>query len=101
MQAHASNGKILKEKGQQLVLNIDPQWKSAAAIWCYDREVDSDFTSDDLVAAIGLPRRRNQVGALLSHLVKRGLVRRVGFRASRRAARRAGIVAVWRRLRTE
>ncbi len=94
-------GKALKEKGQQLVLNIDPQWKSAAAIWCFDLTIDERFTADDLVAAVGLPRRRNQVGALMSHLAKRGLIERVGFSPSVRDARRSGMVAVWRRLRVD
>ncbi len=101
MQAHASNGKILKEKGQQLVLNIDPQWKSGAAMWVWECPVDGRFTADDLVAAVGLPRKRNQVGALLSHLVKRGLIERVGFKPSERTARRAGMQAVWARLRID
>lgn len=94
-------GKALKEKGQQLVLNIDPQWKSAAAIWVYDLGVDEVFSADELVRAVGLPRKRNQVGALMSHLAKRGLVTRVGFRPSHRDVRRAGMVAVWKRIRTE
>ncbi len=96
-----ATGQKLKERGQQLVLNISPEWASTASIWAYDLAVDERFTADDLVAAVGLPRRRNQVGALMSHLAKRGLIERVGFSPSMRDTRRSGMVAVWRRLRTE
>lgn len=54
------------------------------------------FTADDLRAA-GLPEpdTPNRVGALLSSMARRGVIRDVGYAKATRRSRHCGLVRVW------
>lgn len=59
------------------------------------------FTSEDVVAVVGLPRgnvatnRNNAVGAIMSAAARRGEIRKVGYRNAKRPALHAAALAVW------
>ena len=92
----------LKRHGQQLVWDADPFWRTNAVGWIYHKlKPDTRFTTDDVIAAVGLPTRRNAVGALMTYLAKKGLIERVGTRRSRREKSRLRLISVWRRLNPE
>ena len=57
-----------------------------------------EFTSDDLVDAVGLPvaSSTNAVGALFRAAARRRLIVTTGATTSRRASRAGGLVRTWR-----
>lgn len=55
----------------------------------------TEFTSEDITATVGVPAASGAVGALLSTLARRGVVRRVGFRKAERVNQHAALVSVW------
>jgi hypothetical protein len=62
----------------------------------------ADFTSEDVVALVGLPRgkpgtnRNNAVGAAFSGAARRGVIREVGRTNASRPALHARRLTVWR-----
>ncbi len=92
---------MTKEQGQALVEGskaVPEEWKTA-----FVREVQRlartgrQFTSEDVVSVVGVPAGANPnvVGARVSACAKMRIIRRCGFRKSKRPERRSAIVAVW------
>jgi hypothetical protein len=77
-------------------------WKAAAGAWLGGRSRDSEFTADDLVAAIGLPDpsdrgKNNVVGAWINAMARAGKI--VSTEKRRKSARPQGHAnpqLVWR-----
>ncbi len=73
-----------KEKFKQTVLNLP---------------VGHLFTSDDVLAAVGLPPNHlNAVGALMSGLAKSNMIEKVSYVQSKRESRHAAEIKLWRRI---
>jgi hypothetical protein len=92
-----------KAKGQARALTgSDPDWRLAAGRWLQTLPRGHQFTSEDLVAACGLPRgaigtnQNNAVGALISGYARRGVIRDTGrWIKSQRASSHAAKLTVW------
>jgi hypothetical protein len=95
-------GEVLRDKGTAVALEAVPLWRDQAAAWIAGLPWGVEFTSEDLTAAIGLPRsvgkdRNNAVGASVRAAAQRGLIHRVGYRNATRKESHAAALAVWRR----
>jgi hypothetical protein len=92
---------MLRDVGMALALLGSPTWSEAARV-AIDHLAASGrrFTSDDLVALVGLPRpsepnRNNAVGAVLSGAARRGVIRRTGDHNATRPLSHARRLTVW------
>lgn len=86
---------------QALSSAIALPWSVLAQQWLAGR--DHRFTSEDLVAAIGLPsgavgaNRNNAVGALIRTWSRRHQIMRVGYQPSLRVESHGALLSVWER----
>lgn len=98
-----TTGEELKAKGMAdaAAARVEWMWMAREAIdylACTGRE----FTSDDLIRMVGLPRpgegtnRNNAVGAAFSGAARRGVIERVGDRKAQRVNSHARRLTVWR-----
>jgi hypothetical protein len=75
-------------------------WRTQARIAMAELvDAGGTFTADDLIDRVGVPNSPNGVGAIVNGFARRGLIIRAGYRRSRRPARHAGMVSVWRAAR--
>ena len=78
-------------------------WPDQARDWIRALPVGTVFTSEDLTAAIGLPRaevsmnRNNAVGAIMRSASTLGLIRKVGLRQSRIPTSHGATIIAWQR----
>jgi alpha/beta superfamily hydrolase len=96
-------GEQLRDQGQARALTAAEEWAEAARAcieWLADQ--GQPFTSEDVVALIGLPdpsatgsNRNNAVGAVIAGAARRGVIRRVGYRNANRELLHAAVVAEW------
>lgn len=97
-------GKRLREDGQATALaNLEEEaWPQQAAKAILRQS--GQFTADDIVAIIGLPRgipgqnANNAVGAVFSALCKKRMIRPCGYTKATRVTSHARTVRVWIRL---
>jgi len=97
------DGERLKADGMAIAVAAVPTW-AAQARWAIDilAATGADFTSEDLVDLVGLPRgrpgtnRNNAVGAAFSGAARRGVIHEVGRRNASRPALHARRLTVWR-----
>lgn len=93
----------LKTAGQLQALDAQPTWAQLARRWVEQLAPGQQFTSDDLIEAIGLPRsseanRNNAVGAVFSAMARAQLIERTPYRIpSTRRERHGGEISVWLR----
>lgn len=78
------------------------EWKIAAQA-CLERlaRAGVEFTADDLVAHVGLPRlplpgMNNAVGGAIARFARSKRIHRVGYRPSIRPQNHGRVVAIWR-----
>lgn len=90
-------GRRLRDEGMALVdSHAHPAWKAL-----FDRELERlaasgrRFTVADITAVVGLPERRNAVGARIGAASKRHLIVQVGWEKPERASRHANDNRVW------
>lgn len=90
-------GLVLKAEGQALVLEHEEEtWKHAAALEIEAlAAIGQPFTAEDVAALVGRPTRPNAMGAAMSAAVRRGQIRRVGYRTATRPDAHARVIAVW------
>jgi len=96
-------GEQLKREGMALAADAAPAWLDDAWLALVDLvRSGRDFTSEDVVERVGLPRgtpgtnRNNAVGALFSAAAREGLIVRAGFRKATRPDLHARLLTVWR-----
>lgn len=69
--------------------------------WCEQMEIivsgiRGEFTSDDLHPLLEKPEHQNWFGVLLARMKNKGLIQRLGYRASKRPERNGAVIAVWK-----
>ena len=101
-------GEAAKADGMGHALGGAPSWHHAAMQWVRAIPAGRMFTSEDVVAAIGLPRGKrgtnnnNAVGATMNALRRADLIRGSGRMVrSRRPSSHAALIAVWTRTERE
>lgn len=90
----------LRDNGMQLALDAKPDWSALADEWFANLEEGSEFTSEDLVKAIGLPdsslpNSNNAVGAKIRSLAFHS--QEVGYRKTVRITSHSRRVVIWRK----
>ena len=97
-----AEGQRRQAVGAQMAIDAALPWALQAERWLALRE--DAFTSEHLVASIGLPRgavgvnQNNAVGALMRAWSRRGAIRRVGYTASTRVESHGALLSLWRRV---
>lgn len=94
----ADLGRVLKEAGQESVLEHSGEWKHAAAdaIALLADERDT-FTSEDVVEIAGPPPHPNAVGAAINAAANRGEITRLRYEPAKRAISHGAVIGVWTR----
>ena len=72
-------------------------WTAEALRWVYRLPTGTEFTAEDLCAAVGRPERPNSVGARLSALARSGLIVEAGYVQAERSERHASRMLRWAR----
>lgn len=95
-------GLAAKEIGQcQAASVVDAAWwDRARARVQYLAHLGDPFTVEDVIAEVGLPNNvtsnaNNAVGALISRMAKKGLIKRIGYTQAARPESHARAIAVW------
>ena len=97
-----AEGQRRQAAGAQMAIDAALPWALQAERWLTSRE--DAFTSEHVVAAIGLPRgvvgvnQNNAVGALIRAWSRRGAIRRVGYTASTRVESHGALLSLWKRV---
>ena len=93
---------FLRDTGMQLALDAKPDWSALADEWFANLEEGTEFTSEDLVNAIGLPmateptvNQNNAVGAKIRSLAFQST--EVGSRKTVRITSHSRRVVIWRK----
>lgn len=91
---------FLRDSGMQLALDAKPDWSALADAWFDLLPEGTEYTSEDLVNAIGLPdnsalNSNNAVGAKIRSLASRA--DEVGFRKTVRTTSHSRRIVVWRK----
>jgi hypothetical protein len=92
-----------RDAGAQVATDNTPTWSELAQSWISDQAPGTVFTSEDMTAALGLPRggvgqhRNNAVGAAILAASRHGVIHRTGYTQSRRPESHAAVIAVWER----
>ena len=91
---------FLKESGMALALEAKPDWSAQADEWFADLPEGTEFTSEDLTSAIGLPdystpNNNNAVGAKMRVFAFKS--REVGFRKTIRVISHSRRIVIWRK----
>ena len=101
--AAETDGLVLKQEGIDLALTAHKEWQER-----FESVIDQlsksgkPFTSEDVVSLVGLPNKsigankNNAVGAMISGLARRKVIRKTGtYVTSRRPSSRGAILAQW------
>lgn len=97
-------GLELKERGMKQALKPDvlAEWKDEFRTYIESMPEDSEFTSEDVVDAVGLPsgdvrmNANNAVGAMMNGLARRGLIAKTGVRVqSKRPSSHGAELILW------
>lgn len=91
---------FLRDTGMKLALDAKPDWSALADEWFANLPEGTEFTSEDLVSAIGLPdnsalNSNNAVGAKIRSLASQST--EVGFRKTVRITSHSRRVVIWRK----
>lgn len=96
-----NKGEQLRERGQQLALDAQPDWRTQAdeTIMQLARSGNA-FTSEDVTARIGLPsvgtNKNNAVGAVIAVWARRGLIHDVGWTRTSNPQGHSRKLTIWR-----
>lgn len=95
-----SEGRALKVAGiSRVESHTPPDYKERFKQTVLNFPYGHLFTSDDVLATVGLPPNHlNAVGALMSGLAKAKTVAMVGHVQSKRESRHAAWIKTWRRI---
>lgn len=98
--AGLEQGRRLRDDGRRTAeLATWSPWRRKADRWIEERAGQpGDFDADDLIQAVGPPvaSSKNATGPVFASAARRGLIVKTGeYRQSRRASRRASVIAVW------
>ena len=97
-------GLALKQRGMKQALRPDAlaEWKDEFRAYIQSMPHDSEFTSEDVVDAVGLPsgdvrmNANNAVGAMMNGLARRGLIAKTGVRVqSKRPSSHGAELILW------
>ena len=91
---------FLRDTGMALALKSKPEWSQLADEWFAGLEEGSEYTSEDLISAIGLPdspdsNANNAVGAKMRSLATQS--QEVGFKKTVRITSHSRRIIVWRK----
>lgn len=96
-------GDALREAGQATALAAVTPWPELALAWVRQLPTGHTFTSEDLTAAVGLPRgdvgtnRNNAVGAVMAAVSRQHLAHRVAYVKAARPESHGAVLALWER----
>lgn len=88
------------QAGQNVaLLHADPNWVKRAETWLKHLAQGTEFTADDLVESVGLPKTgsTNAIGALFASFARRELIEKVGYTEAKRMSSHSRVIRVWRR----
>ena len=95
-------GDFLRDTGMQLALDAKPEWSALADEWFANLPEGTEFTSEDLVNAIGLPttaeptvNQNNAVGAKVRAFAIQS--EEIGSKKTVRITSHSRRVVVWRK----
>lgn len=91
------NGPDLRDEGMERAERGQDVWRAMA--WnelILQAGTDRLITAATITNVVGLPGRRNAIGALFSNAKRAGLIIEVGFEQATRASRHASRQLVWR-----
>lgn len=99
----SAEGDKAKNEGMERALNAaHEEWKKKFKEVALELASDGrPFTSEDVVAVVGLPRetpgqhKNNAVGAMMNGLARGGYIVKVGHRKSRRSISHSTEIATW------
>ena len=97
----SEQGDLFKQEGMEVAAEAVSTWSQEARNAIdYLAECEQEFTSEQVIELIGLPRqvgmnRNNAVGAAMSGAARRGVIRRVGYRNAQRPESHSAVLAVW------
>ncbi len=96
----SNQGRVLKGTGiSRVELHTPPDYKDKFKQTVLNFPYGHLFTSDDVLALVGLPPNHlNAVGALMSGLAKSKSVVMVGHVQSKRESRHAAWIKTWKRI---
>lgn len=96
------DGEYLKRQGMGIAAEALPTWVDLARYVVRQLAATGEqFTSEDVTAVVGLPRgevgqhRNNAVGAVMSGEARAGVIKRLGYRNSKRAVSHSAVLSVW------
>jgi hypothetical protein len=94
-------GDILANEGAHLALLSKDEWSKRADEWFSLLQEGENFTSEDLVKAIGLPaslkqNKNNAVGAKMRYWAE-NYAERIGYKKTTRTTSHSRMIAVWRK----
>ena len=91
------------EKGKSAALAAKSEWHALAVNWVRNQPHGVTFTSEDMLAAIGLPsggigqHKNNAVGAAMAAISKTGLIQHQGYEKSKRKVSHSAVLSRWRK----
>ena len=94
-------GRALRDHGTTLALEAQKEWRTRAERWLACLPVGTRFTADDLVPDVGLPtgdvgmNKNIAVGAWVSGMSRRRLIRKVGYANGTRTSGHASVLVIW------
>ena len=94
-------GDYLAITGMELALSAKSEWSVQADKWLASLPAGAEFTSEDLIQAIGLPDRselntNNAVGAKIRAWASSS-TSRVGYQKTTRIKSHSRVIAIWRK----
>lgn len=93
-----SEGRRLKEEGQEIASGHVMSWSEAAQDWIRRRTKGSMYTSEDVTADLGQPPSSGAVGAVMTAMAKMGYHQKHQIVKARRPNQHAAEIWVWVRL---
>lgn len=98
------DGLALRAQGQALAWSVSQAYFDQAMAWIARQPLGTRFSSDDMVACVGVPRddtgarSNNCVGAAISAAVKAELIRHVDWVPPRNARSHGNHLRLWERI---
>ncbi len=91
------NGRDLRDEGMEHASRGQDAWKALAMLELQRQaRTGNRITADSVTDVVGLPGRRNVIGALFSSAKRAGLIVEVGYEQATRKSRHASRQLVWR-----
>lgn len=97
------DGPALRDQGMARALNAAVPWPDRAMAWMAAQPPGFLLTSEDVIAAIGLPRgavgkdSNNAVGATMRAAATTGVIARISYVPAMRPNSHGAVIGLWRR----